>query len=250
MRVTTLGTSHGDPTPCRFSTSTLVESGGAGYLIDAGAPVHALLIRAGKALGAVRAAFITHMHEDHVAGLPSLLKTLLKYPDDAQPLDVFLPEARAMEALGAWIRALRRPWPSSLVDVHLTAAGEVYADGRATVSAEVTRHLPPEGGCSVSFAYVVEAEGKRVVVTGDLSGDFGDFPAAALRRPSDLVVCEATHYPPETALPVLAKCPIRWLVLNHVGNPWHGEGEAKLRAIFATLPYPVDVAHDGDEFVV
>ena len=28
----------------------------------------------------------------------------------------------------------------------------------------------------------------------------------------------------------------------------HGEGEKTLRDIFASLPYPFDIAHDGDVF--
>ena len=49
MRLTTLGTSHGDPTECRFSASTLVQTGGAGYLVDAGA----LDIERGEVIGLV-----------------------------------------------------------------------------------------------------------------------------------------------------------------------------------------------------
>ena len=48
MRITTLGTSHGDPTYCRFNSSNLIEIAEASYLIDAGAPVDALLVRAAK----------------------------------------------------------------------------------------------------------------------------------------------------------------------------------------------------------
>ena len=41
FRITLLGTAHGNPTFCRFNTSTLVECGGEGMLIDAG--THELL---------------------------------------------------------------------------------------------------------------------------------------------------------------------------------------------------------------
>ena len=46
-RIITLGTSHGDPTWCRFNSSTLLQVCGKSYLIDAGAPVNALMIRQG-----------------------------------------------------------------------------------------------------------------------------------------------------------------------------------------------------------
>ena len=44
MRITTLGTSHGDPTATSFQSSILLETGGGFYLFDAGEPVSALLI--------------------------------------------------------------------------------------------------------------------------------------------------------------------------------------------------------------
>ena len=65
MKIITLGTSHGDPTVTRFNSSTLFRTGTADYLIDAGSPVNALMIRRNIPLSALRAVFITHQHEDH-----------------------------------------------------------------------------------------------------------------------------------------------------------------------------------------
>ena len=68
MKITTLGTSHGDATYCRFNSSTLYESAGNLYLIDCGEPADALLIRANKETWKLKAIFITHMHVDHMKG--------------------------------------------------------------------------------------------------------------------------------------------------------------------------------------
>ena len=84
MRITTLGTSHGDHTYCRFNSSTLFESGNRLYLFEAGAPANGLLVRAGKDVCSIKAVFITHMHEDHAGGLPGLIKSLLKYAQPGQ----------------------------------------------------------------------------------------------------------------------------------------------------------------------
>ncbi len=48
MRITTLGTSHGDHTYRRFNSSTLFETDGHSYLVDSGEPVNGLTIRPGK----------------------------------------------------------------------------------------------------------------------------------------------------------------------------------------------------------
>jgi len=250
VRITTLGTSHGDHTRTRFNSSTLIEIDDRSYLLDSGEPVNGLMIRAGKPFSALRAVFITHMHEDHVGGLPDLIKALVKYPRTGPPVEVFLSDPAAIPALAGWVRAMNVQWPSDAVTLKaLGGPGPVFDDGTLSVEAMRTRHLA--GGRKPSYAYRFDAEGKVVFATGDLSGDFSDFPEPARHTPCDLCLCEITHYPLETAVPILEKCPIRRLVFYHVHNPWHGqEGEARARTVFAGLPFPFDIAHDGDEFEV
>ena len=249
MHITTLGTSHGNHTYCRFQSSTLFEIGERAYLLDAGAPVAALMIRGGKDFDRLKAVFITHMHEDHVSGLPGLIKALLKYPKDEKHTDVFLSEASAEAGLAAWLTAQHLAWPSDAITINTTRVGDVFDDGVLQVSAEPTQHMR-HADFPVSFAYVLRAEEKRVVYTGDLRGDFSDFPMAAREEPCDACICEVTHYDPREALPTLTASPIRRLILTHVHDPWHGEGEEELRDILSGLPYPVEIAHDGDEFEV
>ncbi|MEW6356937.1 MAG: MBL fold metallo-hydrolase [Planctomycetota bacterium] len=247
MRITTLGTSHGDPTYCRFNSSNLIEIAEASYLIDAGAPVDALLVRANKELKRIRAVFVTHMHGDHVAGITTLIKILLKYPAAGQHTEIFLPEAEAYPALGEWLRAMHLKWPSPLISTNVSRPGQVYADDLVTVSTVTTRHMENVDktfGCG----YIIEGEGRRVIFTGDLKGDFSDFPRVIRDEPFDLCFCEMTHFKPEVALPILKECPIRRLVFTHIHNPWHGEGEQTLREILSPLPYPFEIAHDGDVF--
>ncbi len=250
MRITTLGTSHGDHTYCRFNSSTLIEVGNRSYLVDAGEPVNGLMIRAGKPFSALRAVLITHMHEDHVGGLPDLIKALVKYPREPPPVEVVLADPAGIAPLEGWLRAMNIRWPSDAVALRaVTGPGPVFDDGVASARAVRTRHMA--GGRLPSYSYIIEAEGWRIAATGDLSADFSDFPEPVRREPCDLCLCEITHYPPEAAVPILASCPIRRMVFHHVHNPWHGpEGEARLRRAFAQLPFPFEIAHDGDVFEV
>lgn len=249
MRITTLGTSHGNPTYCRFNSSTLVETGRRSYLIDSGEPVTALLVRAGKKFDTLKAVFITHMDGDHVGGAPGLIKMLIKYPRKGKHADIFMPEKEAIPHLATWVKAQHIAWPSPIVALKALKPGLVYKDGAVEVKAEPTKHLHNPKH-PISFAYVFRAEDKIIVFTGDLCGDFSDFPASARNVPCDLCVCEAIHWSPEKAIPILKSSPIKRLIMSHIGDKWHGDGEAKLKKWLAKLPYPAEIARDGNVFKI
>ncbi len=250
MRIITSGTSHGDITYCRHQSASLVETGKRDYLVDAGETVTASIMAARGGLHDLRAVFITHMHGDHVTGLPGLISRLVKLAESHRPVRILVPERRAVKRLGKWLRLLRAKWPSPKATLEVYAPGMIFDDGGLRVTAVATRHLKHKGK-PCSHAFLLEAEGKRVVFTGDLSADFSDFPVALFNQPVDLCVCEITHFPVRACLPVLAEMSLRRLVLNHVADAHHGEeAEAALAKAMSVLPYPVAIAHDGDVFEV
>jgi ribonuclease BN (tRNA processing enzyme) len=248
VKIITLGTSHGNPTFCRFNSSTLFEIGDALYLIDAGAPVNALMIRQGLKLQNLKAIFITHMHEDHVGGLPGIIKSLVKYPLLAKHTDIFLPESTAIGGLMGWMRAMHRTWAEELLDFKIAKTGVIFADENIQVTALPTRHLENIQQGFPSYAYQLNIDAKRIIYTGDLRSDFSDFPAVCMNEPSDLCICECTHFNMEEARNILSRCPIKRMIFNHVADFWHGEGEKKLQKIIDSLPFPCEIAHDNSEF--
>lgn len=251
MKITTLGTSHGDMTYCRYNSSTLLElECGASYLFDAGAPVDGQMTRLGKEFARVKAVFITHMHVDHTGGLDCLIKSLSRYPVEGQYATIFLPEPEAVAPFRAWITAqhatLKRIDKYS--EVRSFEPGEFYRDENVAVTAIPTRHMPNVPGAR-TYAYLLTelATGKRLLYSGDLAADFSDFPDTGSEF-IDVCLCEATHYQPESAMPILSRRNFGRLIFNHVHNPWHGEGEKTLLSLTSPLPYPVTVAHDLEEF--
>ena len=74
IRVTLLGTASG---PRAFvdkaGISTLVEAGGERLLFDAGRGSMQRLVQAGFPMDAVTKLFLTHLHSDHVIGVPDLM---------------------------------------------------------------------------------------------------------------------------------------------------------------------------------
>ncbi len=248
MKITTLGTGHGDPTPTRFNTSTLLETGGRYYLLDAGAPVTALLIRKQIDLNHLRAVFITHMHEDHYAGLSGVIKHQAKKAAGDAHTAIYLPEAGARFAIHNFAAAAHRPIPESKISYHTICRGAFYEDEIVRLTAIPTRHFSNENLDYPSYALVIEAENKKVLYTGDLRFDFADFPVAACVQ-GMTCFCELTHYDLASALPILRRLPLDKLIFTHIGDAWHGAAaEQRFTDIVSALPYPAVIAQDGDEF--
>jgi len=262
MRIYTLGTGHGDSTFSRFNSSTAYETtDGTLYLVDCGAPCEALLRRKGLKAKDIRAAFITHMHVDHAGGLTELMLQVRKYPRERIfPFSLFLPEKSAVEPLRGWLNAMHENPDYVHFDYNAVNEGLFYEDENLEVTAIHTRHLCV-GDESFSYSYILyfKNENKTILHTGDLRGDFSDFPTVSAEKHFDACVCEATHYSPDKAVDAFMKSKFDRLIFIHIGDKWHiritngwnvDNGEKELLSYYTGLPYPVVVAHDGDEFLI
>ena len=85
-----------------------------------------------------------------------------------------------------------------------------------------------------------------------------DYPEIAYEMDFDACICEATHFKPEVAVDFFKKSRFKKLIFNHVsenwnirvGNAWSVEnGEKNLLEYYKDVPYPIYIAHDGDEFL-
>ena len=68
-----LGTASGIPTLNRYNESVAIIVDRDVYLLDAGEPCSASLVRQGIDYNRIRAIFISHMHLDHFNGVPMLI---------------------------------------------------------------------------------------------------------------------------------------------------------------------------------
>ncbi len=75
FKVTLLGTGSPAPIMKRFGPGTLVQVGDQTLLFDAGRGVTQRLLQSKLKLGQVNALFLTHLHSDHVVGIPDLWLT-------------------------------------------------------------------------------------------------------------------------------------------------------------------------------
>lgn len=90
MKVVALGTSSATPTADRYLSALALVTEGSWFLFDCGEGTQYRLLAAPVRMGHLRAVFITHLHGDHVYGLPGLLATL-SMQNREEPLDVFGP---------------------------------------------------------------------------------------------------------------------------------------------------------------
>ncbi len=235
MKITFLGASHGLPEANRRCSCTMIEVSGRYYFIDMGIMAIGDLVQRGIRVDDVQGIFITHMHGDHNNGLLHFVDLINWYYTSADP-HIYLPKMEALEPMKGWLAVNGTRWRER--KFHQVEPGLLYDDGFLKVTAIATEHIEK------SYAYLVEAEGRRVLFTGDLRHPAKDFPEIARERELDLAVCEAAHFQVEEYLPVLSQCSIQKVVINHWSYwmvPDFRGFEGKLR------PIPAVLANDGLE---
>jgi ribonuclease Z len=206
LKVTLLGT--GTPTPrlSAFSAATLVEAGQERLLFDFGRGATIRLFQQRIPLGSITAHFITHLHSDHTVGLPDMwLSGWIATPwaSRKSPMVVFGPKGTV-----AMTENLTKAYADDIRiridDEHLPpegvafaasdiAAGVVYNRNGVKVTAIDVNHgdkIKP------SFGYVVEFDGKKVVLSGDTKYDERIARAAT---GADLLIHEVCVIEPDLA---------------------------------------------------
>lgn len=237
MKITFIGTSHGVPEPERRCSCTMIEVNGRYYFIDMGTQVIEDLIHRGISVEAVKGIFVTHPHGDHADGLISFVDLTNWFFRNAEP-NIFLPDAGLVTGLRAWVAGIGSGEIREGVHLNVYEEGVIFDDGTVKVTAVATKH------CNHSYAFLFEAEGKKILFTGDLHNPNDDFPRVAFEEELDLIVVESAHFTPATTEAVLANAKVKRVLHNHVSPRWNEE-----LAHMAKNPHPYTYgkAFDGME---
>jgi len=244
LRVSLLGTGTPPPLMTRFGPSILVEAGKEKLLFDCGRGCIQRLVQLKIPPGDVYTLFLTHLHSDHVVGIPDLWLTGWSNGLRKVPLRVWGPigTKEMMYNLNkAYDFDIRirlydtQPPPQGVVVLaEDIKEGVVYEKNGAKVTAFNVDHRPVEP----AFGYRIDYSGKSVVLSGDTTFSENlirfaqgadllvhEVVAADLQRaryksqPQRAEAIIAHHTTPEQAGEIFTRVKPKLAVYSHISPP-------------------------------
>ena len=175
MKLCFLGTCAGtEPMPERKHASFLLELDEGIYWFDAGEGCSYTAHNLGIDVLKVRKILISHSHLDHTGGLANLIWNIrkmhwVKGTKTQTDIDMWLPNLQVWEAVKSLLRCSEgryalesHLYPNQIRD------GLLFNVGSVAVTALHNLHVSAQNGEWMSFSFLIESQGKRIVYSGDV----------------------------------------------------------------------------------
>jgi ribonuclease Z len=148
IRVTFLGTAGAIPTPERSLPAVLVQRGNEHLMFDCGEGVQRQMVKAKVGFHKKMKILISHMHGDHVLGLPGLLQTMALM-DRQRKVEIYGPEGikRFLEGTREVLQ-FALTFPVEIYEVY--DAGVICREEEYALEAVWSNHVVP----SLAYAFV------------------------------------------------------------------------------------------------
>jgi ribonuclease Z len=125
--ITLIGTGGMMPLKDRWLTSCYIEHNGKAVLVDCGEGTQIALAEYGCKISRIEILLITHVHADHISGLPGFLLSLGN-SSRTSPLEIYLPEGTAHIVEKLTCICDRLPFEIHVRELPLSCEGRVPAD--------------------------------------------------------------------------------------------------------------------------
>ena len=221
IRVVFLGTGDAFSAGGRNQSACLIQHPQATLLLDCGATTLTSLNRYNIPADPIDGILISHLHGDHIAGLPFLFLHYMYIEPRTKSLSILGPEGlegrvrQLYETMYPGDAATPLPFELVFTEVQLR---QKYSVDIIRFEPFRVRHQdnPP------SYGYTIELDGRRIVYTGD-TGWTDELPVRA--KGADLFICECSFYESQAAGHLsypeikqrLAGCGHKKMVLTHLG---------------------------------
>ena len=254
IKLTLLGTCSGtEPMPNRHHCSLVFEINDKLYWFDAGENCSHKAYTSGIDVSKVRAVFISHMHIDHIGGLANLIFTIYKrYITHKTPhindnsYDIFVPDIERFQHVTALVPAHKISGIKMIE--HEVKDGVVFEDEDVKITALHNTHLNENGENGWhSYSYLIEAEGKKIVYSGDVgaSCELDMF----VNDGCDLLIHETGHHKVADVCEYAKSRGVKRLLFNHHGREIL-RGREDAEKIISDVGINAKICDDGDEEII
>jgi ribonuclease Z len=266
-----LGTGSPSLQACRHGISTLIRLRDRYFLFDIGRATLQRMYECAVPIPEVDHVFITHLHSDHICGMPDFWMTGWFVSHRSRPLKVFGPEGT--ERFIAGVRemhhfdlAIRPQYETAAIEgsqfvTREFEEGLVYDEDGVTVTAFLVDHGPVEP----AYGFRIECDGVSIVLSGDTTYSANLVKHAkdcdllihniAMASETQLAENEITrrliqnHTAPEQLARVCEEARPRMTLLHHV-SLWRVTEYDILARVRAHTSQPVEMGHDRMDVLV